>query len=269
MPTKNLEHLAAPLWLLFAGRDLLMGKMIELLRQIDSKGSLTKAAESIPISYKTAWDMIDKLNNLSAHPVVVTATGGRNGGGTQLSEYGRSLLSLYSSLERSYEKAFEGFQNVKLDTDRFFKVVKGICMKTSARNQLAGTVKKIVAGMINSEIVVDIGNDVKIAAVITNDSVKDLGLETGVDVIVLVKAPAIILFPGSAPVKSSLENMLLGRVIEVRLGMVSGEVIIELQGSKTITAIVTKDSVESLNIKEGNLLNAAFSASQVILALPM
>lgn len=269
MSKNDFEHLAAPLWLLFAGRDLLVGKTIELLRQIDSKGSLSKAADAIPISYKNAWDMIDRLNNLSANPVVVTTTGGRHGGGTRLSEYGKSLLSLYLSLERSYEKSFAEFQNAKLDTDQFFKMVKGICMKTSARNQLAGSVKRVIKGSINSEIVIDIGNDVNVRAVITNDSTDELGLAEGVDVVVLVKASAVILFPGEMRVKSSAENMLLGKVVEVRLGLVNGEVIIDLPGGKTITSVVTKESVESLGIVEGMPLYAAFSSSQVILALPM
>jgi molybdate transport system regulatory protein len=266
---KDFQHLAAPLWLLFAGRDLLIGKTIELLRQIDSKGSLSKAADAIPISYKNAWDMIDRLNNLSAHPVVVTTTGGRYGGGTRLSEYGKSILALYSSLERSYLNSFAELQDAKLDTEMFFKMVKGICMKTSARNQLAGSVKRIVKGSINSEIMIDIGNNVNIIAVITNDSTNELELTVGVDVIILVKASAVILFPGDSPVKCSAENMLLGNVVEVRLGLVNGEVIIDLPGGKTITSVITKESVESLGISEGMRLYAAFSSSQVILALPM
>ncbi len=84
MHQRNFEHLAAPLWLLFGGRNLLVGKTLELLREIDSKGSLSKAADAIPISYKNAWDMIDRLNNLSTRPVVVTTTGGRNEGGMLL-----------------------------------------------------------------------------------------------------------------------------------------------------------------------------------------
>jgi molybdate transport system regulatory protein len=269
MSPGSFEHLAAPLWLLFAGRDLIMGKAIELLRQIDSKGSLSKAAEAVPMSYKSAWDLIYRINNISAHPVVVTTTGGRHGGGTQLSEYGKSLLVLYSSLERSYEKAFSAFEDVKPDTEHFFKLVKGLCMKTSARNQLAGIVKKVIRGMINSEIVVDIGDNVDIVALITNESCDDLSLVPGKEAIVLVKAPAVILFPGIAPVKCSAENMLAGKVIEVRMGNVNGEVIIELPGGKILTSVITMESGKSLGLREGEPVWAGFSAQQVILALPM
>jgi molybdate transport system regulatory protein len=267
--TKTPANLAAPLWLLFAGRELLMGKTMELLREIDAKGSLSKAANAVPISYKSAWDLIDKLNNISAHPVVTTATGGRGGGGTQLSDYGRTLVSLYGSLERTYESAFSALKDVNLeDVDHFVTLMKGMCMKTSARNQLAGTVKKATKGMVNSEILIDIGNAITISAVITNDSTIELGLKEGVEVIVLVKASAVLLFPGSSPVKTSIENMLKGVVAEIRVGIVNTEVLVTIPGSKTITSVVTKESVERLGIKVGDSVFAGINSSQVIIGLP-
>jgi molybdate transport system regulatory protein len=269
MAKQRFDHLAAPLWLMFGGREFLMGKAIDLLRQIDSHGSLTKAAQAVPMSYKAAWDLIDKLNNISERPVVETATGGRNGGGTKLSDYGRGLLTLYGSLERSYQTAYSAFEGVKLDTDRFFKMVKGMCMKTSARNQLAGIVEKTVRGMISTEVIIKISGQERITAVVTNDSADDLGLAEGSEVVVLVDASAIILFPENPAAKCTAENKLSGKVVEVRLGMVYGEVIVELPSGKTMSALTTKNAVESLKIAEGMNVRAAFNSSQVILAIPM
>ncbi|HEX2957742.1 MAG TPA: TOBE domain-containing protein [Chitinispirillaceae bacterium] len=269
MTNTDLKHLAAPLWLLFAGRELLIGKAIELLRQIDSKGSLSKAAQAVPMSYKAAWDLIYKLNNISEHPVVISTTGGRHGGGTQLSEYGKSLISLYSTLERSYESVFDSYGDVQTDIDSFFKMIRGLCMKTSARNQLAGVIKSIVVGTINSEINIDIGKNDRIKAVITNESCTELGLTTGTDVLILAKASSVILFPADAPVKCSSENLLKGKVVEVRLGVVNAEVLLDLPGGKTITAVVTKESTQNLGIKAGMLMYASLNSSQVILALPL
>jgi molybdate transport system regulatory protein len=269
MSSKTFEHLAAPLWLLFAGRDLLIGKAIKLLRQIDQKGSISKAAESVPMSYKSAWDLIDKINNISAHSVVVTSTGGRYGGGTKLSEYGKSLITLYSSLERTYENAFSAFSKVELDTDRFFKIVKGLCMKTSARNQIAGVVKRVVKGIVNTEVIIDVGYDLDIVAVITNYSTDELSLSEGTEVIILVKASALILFSAETPVKCSAENLLYGKVTEVRLGAVNAEVLVEMSGGKILVSVVTAESIKALGINEGSAVQVAFSSSQVILALPM
>ncbi len=142
-------------------------------------------------------------------------------------------------------------------------------MKTSARNQLSGRINKVTRGMVNSEILVDIGKGVNINAVITNDSTTELDLKPDDEIIILVKASAVILFPGDTPVKSSCENMLMGRVREVRLGIVNAEVLLDLSGGKVMTAVVTKESIASLGVKEGMMCYGAFNAAQVILALPM
>ena len=48
---------------------------------------------------------------------------------------------------------------------------------------------------------------------------------------------------------------------------ISGEVIIELSGGKTVAAIVTNDSIKSLGLKEGVKACALIKASHVILAV--
>ena len=62
---------------------------IHLLEAIDRLGSLTQAAKSIPLSYRAAWDALDEMNNLAEQPLVVRTTGGKNGGGTLLTAYGK------------------------------------------------------------------------------------------------------------------------------------------------------------------------------------
>ena len=62
-------------------------RRIALLKAIEQTGSLSQAAKQIGISYKTAWDAINEINNLAPTPFLITATGGKNGGGTKLSAY--------------------------------------------------------------------------------------------------------------------------------------------------------------------------------------
>lgn len=59
-------------------------------------------------------------------------------------------------------------------------------MKTSARNQLFGTVSKITKGAVNSEVELDISG-MSIAAVITNDSVESLGFQIGEEAYAIIK----------------------------------------------------------------------------------
>lgn len=66
-------------------------------------------------------------------------------------------------------------------------------MKISARNILKGTVKQIVAGAVNSEIIVLLPNGIEIVSIITKDSVKNLGLKKGKDVYAVVKASNVMI----------------------------------------------------------------------------
>ena len=54
-------------------------KRIKLLEKIDETGSMSKAAKEVGISYKAAWDAIDKMNNVADEPLVMKVTGGRKG----------------------------------------------------------------------------------------------------------------------------------------------------------------------------------------------
>ena len=54
---------------------------VALLQAIDDCGSITAAAKQVGISYKTAWDRIDAMNNLSTEALVARSAGGRKGGG--------------------------------------------------------------------------------------------------------------------------------------------------------------------------------------------
>lgn len=266
---KNSEyiHLAAPLWLLFRERELLVGKALSLIRNIDEKGSISRAADAVPMSYKSAWDLIDRLNNSSVHPMVTTTTGGRNGGGAKLTPHGKALLQLYSSLEQNFSNMINSLDGSVPDIQNFFSMMKGLLMRTSARNQLAGRVQQVKKGMVNSQVKVAVNEKTVISATITNESVVNLGLNEGDEVVALIKASSVVIFNDAAPVKCSLDNMLNGEVVEVVPGSVNSEVIVDIGGGKTITAIVTKESVETIGIKKGNVIYVAFSASQVILAL--
>ncbi|MEO6929448.1 MAG: TOBE domain-containing protein [Casimicrobiaceae bacterium] len=64
-------------------------------------------------------------------------------------------------------------------------------MQISARNQLPGTVKAVHPGAINSEVIIDIG-DAQVVCVITNDSVKRLGLVAGKKAYAVVKATDVM-----------------------------------------------------------------------------
>ncbi|UTY59502.1 molybdopterin-binding protein [Massilia sp. erpn] len=68
--------------------------------------------------------------------------------------------------------------------------VSGI--RLSARNQLAGTVQEVNTGAVNSEVVLKLAGGGEIVAIVTNDSVTNLGLAPGKAATAAFKASSVI-----------------------------------------------------------------------------
>ena len=83
---------------------------LELLERIDATGSISTAAGAMGMSYKAAWQAVESMNNLSEQPVVERQTGGRNGGGTRLTEHGRRVIALYRAVESEHQAALDRLQ---------------------------------------------------------------------------------------------------------------------------------------------------------------
>ena len=71
---------------------------VQLLKAIEETGSLTKAAKSLNMSYKKAWNLIDSVNKNAAEEVVSTNVGGKDGGGAVVTEYGKTLIQNFEDL---------------------------------------------------------------------------------------------------------------------------------------------------------------------------
>ena len=65
-------------------------------------------------------------------------------------------------------------------------------MRTSARNQLSGTVVSVTIGAVMAEVVVDIGGQ-HVSAAITKDSAEGLGLGEGGQATAIIKATDVMI----------------------------------------------------------------------------
>lgn len=72
----------------------------QLLGLIDQHRSISAAARAMGVSYRRAWLMVETMNRYATSPLVSTATGGRRGGGAQLTDLGVTTLDRYRTLER-------------------------------------------------------------------------------------------------------------------------------------------------------------------------
>src|SRR5208282_6456020 len=100
-----------------AGGRLLIGReRIALLESVMEHKSITKAAEVMGFSYKTAWDAVQAINNLLPRPAFITRTGGSRGSGADVTEEGRKLITAFRRLEEKLGRisstiATEGLDN--------------------------------------------------------------------------------------------------------------------------------------------------------------
>ena len=88
------------------GDDIAVGPgKIELLEAIANAGSITAAAKSLDMSYRRAWLLVDTMNRSFRTRVVDAETGGKRGGGTQLTALGVEVVRRYRNIEARAAKA--------------------------------------------------------------------------------------------------------------------------------------------------------------------
>jgi molybdate transport system regulatory protein len=100
-------ELAGRLWVEKDGQTYLGWGRVVLLERIDEYGSLNRAARSMQMGYRHAWDLVDRMNRLSPRPLVETSIGGRGGGGSRLTPEGRAAVANFRKLVEEFGKWLE------------------------------------------------------------------------------------------------------------------------------------------------------------------
>jgi len=244
---------------------------IRLLEAIEQYGSISQAAKHVPLSYKAAWDAVDAMNNLADQPLVERSTGGKHGGGTILTDHGRKVVGLYRAVEAEYQIALDRLMSQwgEMDTGNmrsFQQLLRRMAMRTSARNQFVCTVSGLREGEVDYEVYLRLDNQNELVAVITRDSAEQLEIDIGMEVVALVKASAVLLLTDEG-MRTSARNHLWGTVERVMDGPVNAEVTLNLGSGKTVTSVVTRESVASLGLEVGQRACAIFKSSSVILSI--
>jgi molybdate transport system regulatory protein len=264
-PTQRLQ-LHGSLWMSVDGQDIGGHGRIKLLRAVAEQGSITRAAQAFGMSYKAAWDAINRMNELAGEPLVERVIGGRGGGSTQLTEHGRRVIARYAQVDAVHQRFIRLLDEGAMDLDEEFSLLKVLNVKTSARNQWVGSISAIRAGAVNDEVEVLLPGGARLLATVTRTSTETLGLRLKQTVIVLVKSSAVLLATGLQEARVSAGNRLEGVVTAVTPGAVNAEVLVEAEGGVPVVAIVTQASVEALGLRPGAAVTALVKASDLLLA---
>lgn len=254
------------IWLNRQDQNYLGDRRVKLLEEINATGSITQAARKIGMSYKAAWDAVDAMNNLSERPLVTRVVGGAKGGGSEVTSFGRSLITTYRYLQDEYENLLQKVSTSFGNFEDIQQLMRVMAMKTSARNQLRGKVKSVKKGAVNGDVIIDIGEGLEIFANITNESIDELQLVPGKDAVAIIKASFVILSPDKN-VRISARNRLVGTIVKTIAGAVNSEVKIELPGGRILTAVITNESLQEFGFVPGGECCALVKASHVIIAV--
>jgi len=243
---------------------------IRLLEAIDKYGSISRAAKTVPLSYKAAWDAVDAMNNLADEALVERSVGGAGGGGTKLTAYGHRIVAFYRAMEENYQEILDRSaqrlgEDGAGDVRQFRSLIRRMAMNTSARNQFVGPITALREGAVNFEVCLRLDAQNELTAIVTCESAERLGLSIGKEVHAFVKAPSVILTTDAA-IRTTARNQLWGTVSRVLLGSVNAEVALLLPSGRNVISVVTHDSVQIAGLVEGASACALFKASSVILA---
>lgn len=226
-------NLSSSLTLELFNQPFLLEKRIELLFAIGRTGSISKAAKEVPMSYKTAWEAVDKMNNLSHKPVVTKATGGAGGGGSVLTEYGENLLRSYRQLQEEHQKFLSRLQELtNIDTGTLSDIGR-LGVQISARNQLQGVIKTIQKKRVNSTILLSLKSGNERTSIITNSAVESLNLKVNDEVMAIFKSSSVKILN-----KETKNNAFLAVIQHLFLGKRNVEVILDLGEEETLVAVM-------------------------------
>lgn len=76
------------------GTFLGYGRVV-LLERIQDHGSIAKAAKSMEMSYKHAWDLLNSMTQQAGCPLATTTKGGKGGGGAILTPAGEKAIAVF------------------------------------------------------------------------------------------------------------------------------------------------------------------------------
>jgi molybdate transport system regulatory protein len=239
-----------------------------LLEAIRDTGSMTRAAKAVGISYKTAWERVQDMNNVAEHALVQRSAGGAGGGGTVLTAYALQLIDIFRQVEQEHTRMLGRLSKSMAEPRRMLDALAHFNLRTSARNQLAGSVVRVVPGAVNAVVELALpGAQDRIQVSLTMGSLRRLGIVAGMQALALIKAPAVFLAaPGVAP-RVSVANCLGGEVLAVERGAVNAEVQARLAGGQRMVAMVGLDALATLALEPGAKVQLLFQDSSVILGV--
>ena len=244
----------------------LLGRLFELLTAIEETGSLMAASKRAGLSYKGAWDMLERASLLSPRPLIDRNPGRGVDRGTRLTETGRGLLDIHRRLE-ARKKGILQVLNHELSSDPILlQWYWRLILQSSTRNQWRAEVLSVKSGVVRNEVSVRLPGGAIIVASVSRACLTKLALDVGAPVTVLVKTPMVHLMMGAEGYVVSAENQFEGLITDIVGDGLSVEAIVQLSSGLNVITALSNDFFSEMDLKEGANVMVCFDADAVILA---
>lgn len=103
-------RIKSKVWLEANGRMIFSDGRLHLLREVERRGSLRRAAQRLGMSYRAAWGLLKVTERALGTPLLEVTIGGRHGGGARLTPAARGLVRRFERVKgqvnRTADRAF-------------------------------------------------------------------------------------------------------------------------------------------------------------------
>jgi molybdate transport system regulatory protein len=201
---------------------------VEMLRAIDSHGSMQAAADALGRSYPHLQRRVVELED-AAGTLTTRVRGGSGGGGTELTDRATGLVRQFDRLQ------------VEL-----------------------GGVTAVAESVIPGTVVAREGELATVETTAGEITARVPGEELDVPVHVLVRSDAVVVMtsdPDADGTQTSLRNRLVGTVTEVDTGETIAHVTVEVAEGVDVEAVVTAESRDRLDLEAGREVVVAFKST--------
>lgn len=241
-------------------------KFFSLLSAIEEKGSLIAAAKRAGLSYKGAWDMLERAGQLSPRPLIESSAGGGKARGTRLTVTGRRLLEIHRALEIRKQALLRQLNEELASDPIVLQWYRRLILKSSTRNQWRAEVLSLKKGVVTQIVTLRLPGGAQLSASFPEESLTPMRLEHGTAVIAMVKAPMIHLVAQHCPLRFAAENQFDGRVVSAVLAGSDAEVRVLLETQDEVVSVLSLQEWAELEVQEGDPVRVMFDAEAVLLA---
>lgn len=96
------------------GEGILGDGKWQILKAVENEGSLSAACQKLGLTYRRTWGDLKKIEQQLGFPLLNKTRGGKEGGMSELSEQGKSLVEAFDTFHKDVDekisRAFEAFR---------------------------------------------------------------------------------------------------------------------------------------------------------------